>query len=190
MIFQVVSEVKGQQLAQNYKKFCLLHSISQESYIIWSSFVVHKSKMIIPPGVFFLIFQNFDFLLLGGSKGKKWPIMIKNSVRHALYLRNHTSYECEFCYTCVKWWYLQMFFSFCSELIFRVVWRVKGQKMMQKDKKLCLSQSISQYPYLIQLCFLLHMSNVDVFNNFFFIFFKILILGVFRWGSKRAKNGP
>ena len=42
LIFQVVSGVKGQKLAKNDKQFCLSRSISQEPYIIWSSFVVHK----------------------------------------------------------------------------------------------------------------------------------------------------
>ena len=34
LIFQVVTRVKGQQVSQNGQKFCLLHSISQEPYII------------------------------------------------------------------------------------------------------------------------------------------------------------
>ena len=37
----------------------LLHTISQEPYIIW--FLVHMCKMMISPGVLF-IFLNFDFL--------------------------------------------------------------------------------------------------------------------------------
>ena len=53
--------VKEQKIAENDKKFCLLHLISQEPYIIWSSFVVHKCEMVTSPSVFF-IFQNFDFL--------------------------------------------------------------------------------------------------------------------------------
>ena len=60
LIFQVVRGVKGQKMVQNDKKFCLLHSISQEPYIIWLSFMVHMCKMIISPGVF-SFFQNFDF---------------------------------------------------------------------------------------------------------------------------------
>ena len=79
-----------------------------------------------------------------------------------------------------------VFFILFKTLIFRVVWRVKGQKMTQKDKNFCLSHSISQYPYLIQLCFLLHVSDVDVFNNFSF-FSKFWFLGFLGGGVKGQK---
>ena len=39
-------------------------------HIIWSWFLVHMCKMMISPAIFF-IFQNFDFGLSGGWKGKK-----------------------------------------------------------------------------------------------------------------------
>ena len=38
LILQIVSGLKGQEMAQNDKKFCLSHSVSQEPYII---FVTH-----------------------------------------------------------------------------------------------------------------------------------------------------
>ena len=60
LIFWVVRGLKGQKMAQNDKKFCLSHSISQEPYIIWLWFLVHMCKMMISPANFF-IFQNFDF---------------------------------------------------------------------------------------------------------------------------------
>ena len=41
------------------------------------------------------------------------------------------------------------FFHFIKILIYWVVGRVKGQKMVQNEKKLCLSRSISQEPYII-----------------------------------------
>ena len=50
--------VKGQRRSKIEKKFCLLYSISQESYIIWFLFMVLMFKMIIPPQVFF-IFSKF-----------------------------------------------------------------------------------------------------------------------------------
>ena len=53
--------VKGQRMVQNEERFCLLNTISQEPYIIWSSFVVDKCKMIILQNLSF--FQNFDFLI-------------------------------------------------------------------------------------------------------------------------------
>ena len=41
------------------------------------------------------------FGLLGGSKGKKWPNMTRDSDHRILYLRNHTSYDLDLWYTCV-----------------------------------------------------------------------------------------
>ena len=74
-IFQVVRGLKGQSMAQNDKKVCPSHSISQKPYIIWSSFMVHMCKMIIYLSVF-LIFSNFWFFsLFGGSKHNKWSKM-------------------------------------------------------------------------------------------------------------------
>ena len=73
-------DVKGQKMVQNDKKLCLLCSISQESYIIWFSFMALMFKMIIPPGVFF-IFSKFWFSgLLGGKRAKNGPKWQKNSV--------------------------------------------------------------------------------------------------------------
>ena len=67
------STVKGQKMAQNDKKLCLSHTISQEAYIIWSWFLVHKCKMMTSPVVFFfLFFSRFWFSgLLGGINGQK-----------------------------------------------------------------------------------------------------------------------
>ena len=87
LIFLVFSRGhKVQKIVQNDKKFCLLHSISQESYIIWLSFMVQMCKMIIPH---FFQFQNFDFLgCQGAERAKKWSKMTKHFVCHAAYLRN------------------------------------------------------------------------------------------------------
>ena len=83
--------------------------------------------------------------------------MTKNYVCHIPYLRKHTSYDCDFWYTCVKWWHLQKLFSFF--FLFWFCWllgvgKVKWQKMAQNDKKFCLSHSVSQELYLIWLWFL------------------------------------
>ena len=48
--------VKGQKMVQNEKRFCLCNSISQEPYIILSSFVVDKCKIRISPGFCFHFF--------------------------------------------------------------------------------------------------------------------------------------
>ena len=92
-IFGAVRVIKGQKIAQNDKNFCLSCLISQERYIIWSSFVVHNCKMIITSGVFFIFSKVWFLGLLVGSKGKRWSKMIKNSVFCTLYLSNHTWYD-------------------------------------------------------------------------------------------------
>ena len=76
LIYWVVSGVKGQNMAQNDKKLCLLCLISQEPCIIWSSFMVHICKKIISPGVFYIF--------------------------HTLYLKDCGSYHQDFCYAGVK----------------------------------------------------------------------------------------
>ena len=50
-----------QKTVQNDKKFCLLHSISQEPNIIWLWFMVHMCKMII--SVIFFFFHFFKILI-------------------------------------------------------------------------------------------------------------------------------
>ena len=60
--------------------------------------------------------------------------MTKNSVCHTPYLKNHTSCDCDFWYTCVKW-YLQQIFSFFKILIFGVC---RG-KRAKNDLKLPIS---------------------------------------------------
>ena len=57
---------------------------------------------------FFFIFSKFWFFrLLAGEKSKKWPKMMKNFVCYTPYVRKHTSYDCDFWCTYVKWWHLQ-----------------------------------------------------------------------------------
>ena len=58
LIFWVHRGVKGQKMVQNDKKFCLSRSISSEP----TSYDFHsRCTCNISPGIFFLIFQNFDF---------------------------------------------------------------------------------------------------------------------------------
>ena len=47
-------------MTQNDKNLCPLGSISQEPYIMTVTYVPHD-KMISPSGLFFSVFQNFDF---------------------------------------------------------------------------------------------------------------------------------
>ena len=55
---------------------------------------------------------------------------------------------------------------------------VKGQKVIQNDKKICLSCSIAQEPYIIWLSFMVHMCKMIIFPDSFLFdsrqFFVIL----------------
>ena len=79
--FLVVRGLKWQKMAQNNKKYCLPHSISQELYLIWLWFLVHLCKMMISPAIFF-IFSKFWFfgLLRGKVKGQKMTHKLPISV--------------------------------------------------------------------------------------------------------------
>ena len=50
--------------------------------------------------------------------------MKNDYICHAPYLRNILTYDHDFWYTCVKWWYLQVFFHF----LFLIFWAVRGVK--------------------------------------------------------------
>ena len=64
-IFQIVSGVyKRGKMAQNEKKICLSHSVSQEPYIIWLSFIVHLCQVMISPGDFLIKWQNILSVML------------------------------------------------------------------------------------------------------------------------------
>ena len=78
------------------------------------------------------------------------------------------------------------FFHFFKILIFWVVSGVKGQKMVQNDKKICLSHSTSQEPYIIRLLFMVHMSAMIIFSGIFLIFQNFDFLCC--QGLERAKN--
>ena len=115
--------------------------------------------------------------------------MTKNYVCHASYLRNLTSCDCHLWYTCVKSWYLQVFFfNFFKILIFWVVRWLKRQKMVWNDKKFCLLHSISQEPYIIWLSFMVHMCKMIISPDCFFIFSKFWFFWLLEGNS--AKNGP
>ena len=72
-----------------------------------------------------------------------------------------------------------VFFIFFKILIFWIHRGVKGQKTVQNDKKLCLSRSISQEPYIIWLSFMVQMCKMIISPGVFFNF-KILIFWVVR----------
>ena len=106
-----------------------------------------------------------------------------NYICHAPYFRNSTSSYHNFLYTYVKQWYLQSFFYFFKILIFWVVRELKGQKIIQNDKKFCPLRSVSEEPYIIWLSFMFVKSSC-----IFFFFWKLIFL--VQRGVKGQKNGP
>ena len=154
-------------MAQNFKKFC--HTSYLRNHTSWLSFMVHLSKVMISPGVFF-IFSKFWFCkLLVHYKFKK---MTQNGKKLccASCLRNYTSFYCNLWYTCVWNDVSKCSFTFSKFWIF---WVVKGVKS-------CLSCSISQEPYIIWLSFMVHMCKMTISPGWFFIFsfwFSGVLLG-------------
>ena len=133
LIFLVVMRVKRQKMAKNKKKLYPSHSISQEAYIIWSWFLVHRCKMKKSPKTFSISSKFWFSGLLEGQKMAEYDKKFCLS----LCLRNCTSY-CGFWYTRVKSWYLQQRFSCFQNSDFPGVWGVgrwgsaKNVKKMQK----------------------------------------------------------
>ena len=158
-------------MAQDDKKFCLLHFVSREPYVIWLSFMLlHLCYSCVKWHIqeFFSFFQSFDFWDCYGGKRTKNSPKWQNSVCCTWYLRNNTSCNCHLWYTSIKW-YLQVFLFF-KILILGVVWRVKGQKMAQNDKKLCPLHFKSQEPYMIWSWFRIHMCKRIMSPGGFYIF--------------------
>ena len=110
--FRFLGGSKGKNGSKWQKTVCCALYISQESYIIWSMFIVHMCNRMISPG-FFYIYSKFLFLEWASKREKnspKWRI-IMFAVFHISW-SIYASYDCDFWYTCVKWWHLQMVFSF------------------------------------------------------------------------------
>ena len=103
------------------------------------------------------------------------------------YLRKHTSYDCDFWYTCVKWWHFQMLFSFFLNFDFLIVRGVKCKKWPKMRKN-----SICLTPYLRNCtsydCGSWYTCIKWWYLQQFFHFFKILIFWVFRGEGNRAKT--
>ena len=125
-IFRAIMGVKGQKMAQDDKKLCLLYLISQEPYIIWLSYIADLCKMMISPVVFFIFSKFWFFGLLGrGNKRAKncpkWErilsvmLNISGIIHHVIFI-----YGSSLLYSCVKWQYLQKLFSFFQNFDFPV----------------------------------------------------------------------
>ena len=115
--------------------------------------------------------------------------MTKKYVRHTPYIRKHTSYDRDFWYTYVKWWHLQMLFSFFQNFEFPGFQGVKGQKMAPKWQKI-LSVSL-QIPGNVPHCgFWCKCIKWMISPATFFIFSKFWFLGVLGGikGQKMTQN--
>ena len=126
--------VKGQKIAQNDKKFCLSCLIYCKPYI-WSSFVVHKCKLIISPG-FFYFFKILFFWIVRRVAARV--------VLCTLYLRNHTSYDFDLCCTCVKGYSIKwpkmtkkLSQSICQELYLIWLWFLVHMCKMMTSLAIC-----------------------------------------------------
>ena len=146
-------------MAQNNKKPCPSCLISQEPYIIRSSFMIHFCKRIISLVLHF--FSNFNF----------WPKMIKNYVVCTPYLRKHTLYDCDFWYTCKMITTSDAFFIFSKFWFSRLLSK-------RTKKSACLT------PYLRNrtswLWFLIHLCKMMISPAIFFTFSKFWF---FFWGG-------
>ena len=101
--------VKGKGIGQNEKNNYICHMPCLRNIGIYGlSSMVHLSKMMISPGVFFILSKFWFSGLLGEWgrgvwRGKKWSKMRKNYVCRSPYLRNHASYDFHLWYCCLKW---------------------------------------------------------------------------------------
>ena len=162
-------------MVQNEKKICLSRSISQEPYIISLLFMIHLCKKIISPSIL-SIFSKFWFSgLLGGRvKGQKLVQNDKKILSVALHISGSiitwSSFMVHMCKRIIS---PGIFYIFFQSLSFGVNSGVKGQKVAQNAKKLCLSHSISQEAYIIWSRFLVHMCKIMTSPDAFFIFSKV-----------------
>ena len=118
--------------------------------------------------------------------------MTKDYVFHSPHFSKHKSYDGDLWYTCVKMiTYPVTFFTFSEFWFYRLLGGgggrggggVKGQKLAQSDKRLCLSNSMSQELCLIGLWFLVHLCKMMIFCAVFSFFQKILIFWIFKEGG-------
>ena len=110
--------------------------------------------------------------------GKKWSKMTKNSVHHALYLRNHTSYDCHLRYMCKMIISPGFFFIFSKFRFFELLGGKRTKSSPKWQKILSVTYTISQEPYILWLSFMVKL---------FFHFLKILVFWVVR-GVKKGKK--
>ena len=141
LIFWVVRGVKGQKKVQNEKTFCPSCSISYEPYIIWLSFMETMCEMYI----FMFSKLWISRSIAGGIKGQK---SVQND--KTLCLPHSISQEPYIIWLPFRLHMCKMIISTGIIFMFSKFWfsgsiagRVKWQKSVGNDKKLCLPHSIS-----------------------------------------------
>ena len=143
-----------QKTVQNDKKFCLSGFISQEPYIIWSSFMVHICKMIISPGFFFFNFSKLIFWVVWRVEMQKTVQNDKKILSVMLYISGtiHNMIAIYGTHDNIS----RLFFQFFKILIFWVVDFLgkRAKSGPKNDKKFCLFCSISQVPSILWLPFM------------------------------------
>ena len=167
-------------MAQKSKKVCLSCFISQETYIIWFSFMVHITCIKWYLELSSSFYQICDFLGCYGNKRAKNGLKWEKIPCHTPYIRDHTSYDFHLCIygtndNISRIFYFILFFLILSKFwLFQCLRREQGSKGQKTvHKNLCTLHLISKEPYIICLSFVVHKC-------------KLMISP----GSKRAKKSP
>ena len=126
-----------------YRTLYLRNHTSYDLHL-WYTCTYERIK---PSGVFSCFFKIWFSELLGW--GKKQSRITRNSFCLTLHLSNYTSYDCDFWYTWVNWWYLQ------SSKIFHVLkfWFWGFLEGKSGKNKLPISVCFALYPRNCRLCY-------------------------------------
>ena len=128
------------------------------------------------------------------KNGTKWQ---KNSVWCTSYLRDHISYDCHLWYTCVKWWYLHVFFFIFSKFCFSGLLVGTGRRGVKNclkwEKIMSVVLGISGMIHHMIIIFVTH--NCKMMSPIFFYLFIFFSISSKFWffgliGGSKGKNGP
>ena len=165
--------------------FCRSHSISQKPYIIWFSFMHLWYKWWYLQDFFSILSKFWFYMFSGGSKRQK--IVPKRLC--PLHLISKEPYIIWLSFVGHKWNLMISPDFFFQNFDFSV----KGQKMVQNEKRFCLLYSISQEPYIIWLSFVVDKCKMIISPGLFFLFFHFFKIFVFWFlsgikGKKMTQN--
>ena len=129
-------KVKGQKIAQNGNNNCIRHGTYLRNSIAYDHDFWYNCVKLWYLQLFSYFFEIFIFRAVKGGKTAKQPKMKTNIyIRQVPYLRKNIAYDHDFWYTCVKCWYVQVFFYiFVNFSFFRLFGWVKGLKIAQNKK--------------------------------------------------------